>query len=438
MILSFNRLRFICLLAALCCGLAGQARALDIEAVRFGIHPDKTRIVLEMSEEVNFRVGMLDHPIRLGIDLPSFIWQAGEMQRPRGSIIDNLRYGAEQPGLSRIVISLKSPHRIREAFTLPAKEGFPPRLVIDLVRTDDNGFRQALNTTLGNLAVAAAAPPRGAAQAPTAVENRPQLLVPPQQATTAPQPLPVNRPENEAAGVLPGGEKPLIVIDAGHGGTDPGAKAFNGTHEKNIVLPLTQELKRKLEDSGRYRVRLTRQDDTYIKLRRRVELSREWGADMFISLHADSIAKPDVQGASIYTLSNKASDEQTAKLAESENMADLIAGVDLSHEDEDIADILIDLATRDTMNQSRYFANVLVDQFRHRNIQTLPNAHRYAGFAVLKAPDVPSVLIEAGFLSNREEAKLLSQKSYRAKIVDGITAGVNTYFMRVTENTTGQ
>lgn len=228
------------------------------------------------------------------------------------------------------------------------------------------------------------------------------------------------------------GPKPMIVIDPGHGGDDPGAIGANGAKEKTVTLAAAKELKEKLEKSGRYRVHLTRSGDKFIKLQDRVKIGRNQGADLFISLHADSIDKPGVSGASIYTLSNTASDAQTAKLAARENRADLIAGVDLSHEDKEVANILIDLAMRDTMNQSKFFANTVVKQ--GQGIELLDKPHRYAGFAVLKAPDIPSVLIEMGFMSNKREVSQLSSPAYRAKIVNAVSGGIDAYFAKIQKN----
>ncbi len=230
------------------------------------------------------------------------------------------------------------------------------------------------------------------------------------------------------------GPKPMIVIDAGHGGDDPGAIGANGAKEKTVTLAAAKELKEKLESTGRYRVHLTRSTDKFIKLPDRVKIGRTQGADLFISLHADSIDKPGVSGASIYTLSNTASDAQTAKLAARENRADLIAGIDLSHEDKEVADILIDLTMRDTMNQSKFFANTVVKQAKSQGIKLLEKPHRFAGFAVLKAPDVPSVLIEMGFMSNRNEVSQLSSPAYRAKIVNAVAGGIDAYFAKVKKN----
>ncbi|HRQ61170.1 MAG TPA: N-acetylmuramoyl-L-alanine amidase, partial [Alphaproteobacteria bacterium] len=176
------------------------------------------------------------------------------------------------------------------------------------------------------------------------------------------------------------------------------------------------------------RVLLTRERDIYIKLGERVKYARKNEGDLFISIHADSIDKPHVGGASVYTLSDKASDEQTAKLADRENQADLIGGLNLNTQDEDVANILVDLAMRDTMNQSRFFAGAIVDTLAYNGVRVLERPHRYAGFAVLKAPDIPSILVEAGFMSNKREADLLSSPEHRAKIAGALVRGIDQYF----------
>lgn len=222
------------------------------------------------------------------------------------------------------------------------------------------------------------------------------------------------------------GRQPLIVIDPGHGGQDPGTISPDGVQEKDIVLEYARILRGKLQQSGKYQVVLTRDDDRYIKLRQRSEIARKENASLFISLHADS-APHKVRGLSVYTVSEKASDEETAALAAHENKSDIIAGVDLTEEREDVADILISLMQRETMNRSAAAADYIVAALANR-VQLLPKSHRFAGFAVLKAPDVPSVLIELGFLSDSEDRKLLKSKAYRDKVTDGIVAGVDAYF----------
>lgn len=220
--------------------------------------------------------------------------------------------------------------------------------------------------------------------------------------------------------------KPLVMIDPGHGGVDPGAIGDRGLQEKNIVLSYARALQDQLLKTGRYRVKLTRDSDTFIMLRQRIAIAREEKADIFISLHADS--SPDTaRGLSVYTLSEKASDDEAEALAQRENKADILAGVDLNDERKDVADILISLAQRETNNRSALLADSLVAAFSGR-VKLLPNTHRFAGFAVLKAPDIPSVLVETGFISHPAEEKLLQTAVHRDKVVGGMVAGVDRYF----------
>ncbi|HEY1095930.1 MAG TPA: N-acetylmuramoyl-L-alanine amidase, partial [Alphaproteobacteria bacterium] len=230
--------------------------------------------------------------------------------------------------------------------------------------------------------------------------------------------------------------KKLIVIDAGHGGVDPGAIATNGIYEKNITLSVARALRDRLEASGRYRVKMTRDSDIFIKLQDRVKIARQAKGDLFISLHADTIGRPAVMGSSVYTLSNQASDAEAARLAERENQVDaLVGGVDLGTQDKEVADILLDLVVRDNMNQSKILADTVVTNLRRGGVQTLAGSHRFAGFAVLKAPDIPSILIEMGYLSNRTEAQLLNTPAHRERIARAVMSSVDNYFNETSKKT---
>jgi N-acetylmuramoyl-L-alanine amidase len=384
--------------------LPGRAFALTVDQVRFGTHPDKIRLVLDLSEKSDFRVFALANPYRMVIDLPDFQWKAGSATTTPSSGVKALRYGNLQPGVSRIVFDMTKPVAVRGAFIIPSQNGEPNRLVVDFTQVSPNVFERNKNTIHGTLL--------------TGEKIVQHLQVPPSSSSSPPA----------------NGKKPLIVIDPGHGGVDPGAQGVSKIHEKNITLALAKELKKELEATGRYRVALTRENDIFIKLRDRVSIARKKEADLFISLHADSIGKSNVSGLSVYTLSETASDAQTAKLAAQENRADLIAGLDLSVEDEDVANILVDLAMRDTMNQSNFFANTLIDRLRNSNVRLLDTPHRSAGFAVLKAPDVPSVLVEAGFMSNKKEAELLNSPAHREKIAGALCSAIDRYFEQVRKN----
>ncbi|MFC1659654.1 N-acetylmuramoyl-L-alanine amidase [Pseudomonadota bacterium] len=223
--------------------------------------------------------------------------------------------------------------------------------------------------------------------------------------------------------------KPIIIIDAGHGGRDPGAIGVRRTKEKFITLMFAKALKKDLEKTGKYKVYLTRNGDYFISLGGRVKKAQKLKADLFISLHADSNRNRKAKGLSVYTLSERASDEKAAALARKENKADIISGANFKGEYEETIKILIDLSRRDTMNSSTEFAEIAVDELQKR-VKLLQNTHRYAGFAVLTAPDVPSTLIELGFLSNKSDERMLKTSAYRKKVNYGLQKAIERYFRK--------
>jgi N-acetylmuramoyl-L-alanine amidase len=227
----------------------------------------------------------------------------------------------------------------------------------------------------------------------------------------------------------PADERPMVVVDPGHGGVDPGAVGVSGYYEKNLTLDYGRALKDALEASGRYRVVMTRDRDLFLKLRERIRVAQEAKGDLFLSLHANVHSSGDIRGASIYTLSETASDKEAAALAAAENASDVLAGVDLTDQTGDVRNILIDLAQRETMNLSKKFANDLVREVG-RETKLLRNTHRFAGFAVLKSPVVPSILFEIGYMSNRQEERLLRSAEHRNKIIESIIRAVDGYFER--------
>lgn len=222
-------------------------------------------------------------------------------------------------------------------------------------------------------------------------------------------------------------QTPLIVLDPGHGGADPGAIGVSGVYEKDIALATVLEAARKLESMRRYRVYLTRRDDVFVPLRERVARARAAGGDLFLSIHADALPSARLRGASVFTLSETASDKEAANLAARENKADLIVGIDLSREPPEVSEILLDLARRETNNQSIRFARELVAELR-RHVALLHHGQHSAGFAVLKAPDIPSALVELGCLSNHEEERLLRRASYQRVLATSLMRSVNDYF----------
>lgn len=408
MIMSFIREKLIliaCVTLAVYFFIINAAFALSVESVRFGNHPDSARAVIELDEAAEFRAFVMTNPTRIIVDMPEFSWRVSGIQKQSALAIKDVRYGALGGGLSRIVIETSKPVMIQAAFMLPAQNGQSARLVIDFKSTTAQAMAGLSSQVHGPLqGQVQASPQTSAAKKPEAAKKSPPQIAK---------------------------KKPVIIIDPGHGGQDPGARGANGAYEKHIVLAVGLELKRQLEATGQYQVRMTRDRDIFIPLRDRVKFARRNNGDLFISLHADSIRDDDVTGASVYTLSEKASDAETAKLAERENKSDIIAGIDLSNQEEDVANILLDLATRDTMNQSKFLANTVVMSMDQGGIRTLERPHRSAGFAVLKAVDIPSILVEMGYLTNKSEVSRLSSPDYRRKIAQTLKGSVDRYFEKI-------
>ncbi len=399
-----------------------QAYALEITSLRYGKYPDKVRLVLDMDQISDFRVFTLSSPYRIVIDLPFFTWRVDKAEKPVGVFISDIRQGKLDNGISRIVIDLNKPASIQKAFFLPKNQDRPDRLVIDYTPVDAITFEAKKSIIHGTLKT------KEYTQVKTPFKNTAQL------SKYIPIPPPnSNRPKQKFKNSNKNVVKPLI-IDPGHGGVDPGALGHNRIYEKYVTLAIAKELRKQLLATGRYRVLLTRETDIFIKLKDRVKFARKHKGDLFISLHADSIKRKNVHGISIYTISKKASDAQTAALAKKENQADLIGGVGLDVEDKQVAFILGDFLMNETMNQSKFLANIVVRQLKNNGIKTLENPHRYAGFAVLKAPDIPSILIETGFMSNKKEAKLLRQKRHQQKISKAIRHGIDSYFKHTALN----
>lgn len=236
-------------------------------------------------------------------------------------------------------------------------------------------------------------------------------------------PMPMDKPLLAAREA----QKPVIVIDAGHGGKDTGAIGRSGTIEKEVTLAYARALRHALLRTGKYQVVMTRDDDRYLFLPERVEVARRQKGDLFISMHADSNPNPAAVGLSVYTLSEQASDAEAAALATQENKSDIIGGMDLSVEDKAVAGILIDLAQRETTNKSSALAEMIISTMNPK-VPLLKNPHRFAGFRVLKAPDIPSVLLEVGFLSNRADESRLQSREYQDKVVQSIARAINSYF----------
>ena len=221
--------------------------------------------------------------------------------------------------------------------------------------------------------------------------------------------------------------KKIVVIDPGHGGRDSGAIGINNILEKNITLEVARLLKKRFEQNKKFKVILTRNRDIYLKLRTRTKIAKKNNADIFISLHADYHKNRRTRGISLYTLSETASDKEAEALARRENKSDFIDSVELYDDNHEVTNILIDLTKRETLNQSSFLANFLIREFENE-LSLLQRTHRFAGFAVLKSLEIPSILIEMGYLSNKFDSKLLTQKDYQNKLVEKIFIAINSYF----------
>jgi N-acetylmuramoyl-L-alanine amidase len=353
----------------------------------------RTRFIADLSKKVDVSVFSLADPYRVIVDLPEVKFQmpAGVGTEKRG-LVTGYRFGMFAPGKSRIVIDVNGPFLVDQAFVLDARSDQPARLVVDLVPADRMTFlaklRDAKSPAVGSI------------------------------------------PQSKPA-VMTAEAKPVIVLDPGHGGIDPGTASTDGTTEKEVVLAFAKTLRQRLEAKGDYQVYLTREDDTFLALRERVEFAQSKGANLFVSIHADSFPKhtTEASGATVYTLSEQASDDEAKELAAKENFSDAIAGVELpSDRDEGVANILIDLAQRETQNRSSVFAKSVVAEMSASDLHR--KSMKSAGFRVLKSPDVPSVLLELGFLSNPDDEKRLTSEVWRAAMADKIGAAIDSYFAK--------
>lgn len=374
---------------------AGPAMAEpDVSAVRLGLHPDKTRFVLEIDEKPAYKIFTLPNPYRVVVDLPRINWAIEEdtVKRQSRGVVNKLRFGLFSPNTSRVVLDANSPVEIKNVFVIPPRNGYPYRLVIDMAETSRTTFLS--DVTKRTITSDKALPERGRGE------------------TTAP---------------ATDDDKRTVVIDAGHGGVDPGAIGVTGLHEKEVVLDYALSLKRRLQQTGDYNVVLTRDHDIFLKLKQRVQMAQKAEGDLFISLHANTHPSNEIRGASVYTLSETASDEEAAKLAKKENRADAIGGVNLGGQTDTVSQILIDLAQREAMNASKHFANILVNELGD-DVKLLGNTHRSAGFVVLKSPNVPSVLFEIGYLSHPEEIHQLQSDRHQRKVNRSVVAAVDRFF----------
>ena len=419
----------VLMLSALASGIQSAAADNRVTGIRTGGTSGQARLVLETTAEVSFSMLLLSEPYRLVVDLPESGWRADGRPRQgalQTSPLKGYRFGNPSPGVSRLVIDLDGPAIPVEAFRLPPAEG-RHRLVVDIRESGPTAFQLAARALQqqGGKPIELGAPPKTPARnvAILMPEPRPSRQVGARGVSGGLLPLP--RPDPPAGAAK--GRKWVVFIDAGHGGKDPGAIGVSGTKEKDITLRAARELARQLEATGRVRAVLSRDGDHFHRLRKRIALARDAKADVFISLHADAAPNRKAKGVSIFTLSDKASDREAALLAQQENKADLIGGPDLDTTDPVVTSALLGMFQRESMNQSAVLAAELIGEFK--GIPTSQRGHRFAGFAVLKSPDVPSVLIEMGFLTNRADEKRLRTESYRRDLMARVARAVLQYLV---------
>jgi N-acetylmuramoyl-L-alanine amidase len=370
--------------------------------VRLAGDGKQTRFILDLDKKIPFHAFPLADPYRVVVDIPqvSFQLPADAGTAGRG-LIKAFRYGLVMPGGSRIVFDLTGPARIANSYLLEAANGQPPRLVLELEEVDRTTFVQSL-----------------------AAESRPELKPAIADAPAAAEPAATSKPAG------PADLRPVVVIDPGHGGIDNGTQS-GSENEKSLVLGFGLALRDRIERSGKYRVVMTRTDDTFIPLADRVKIARTQSAALFVSIHADALPRRegDAQGATIYTLSDRASDAEAERLAEAENKADAIGGVNLTEEPTEVADILIDLAQRETRTFSNRFARLLMGEMKG-TVRMHKNPLKSAGFKVLKAPDVPSVLIELGYVSNKGDLEHLVSENWRSRTVGSMAQAIDAFFAK--------
>ena len=389
----------------------------EVLAIRTGSHGALTRVVIESDAELSYHLFSLRDPLRLVFDIEQQGFALTGPVSAQGQLTA-VRYGQFSETTSRIVLDLRQAVQVVALNRIPPQDGSGYRLVIELGAMDAQAFRaETLDRFTSSEGGASLAPPL---PLPPVQASNPLRAARVVDGILIPQP----RPSAAAARDLP-----TLVIDPGHGGRDAGASSPDGSvQEKTITLAIARQLARALQDTGYYQVLLTREADRYLHLAERVEIGHEAQADLFISIHADANQVSSLHGLSVYTLSERASDALAASLAANENASAALAGIDVSDRSDEVALILYDLIHRDTINQALAFSQSLVDAAQSQGVALINQPRRSAGFQVLKSPDVPSVLVEVGFLTNPRDARRLTQADYQRKLVSALMDAIDQHF----------
>ena len=408
----------------LLCGLlaSGWAQALQLSATRLWPSPDYTRITLEATQAVTHKSFSLVNPNRLVIDLEGVepgaaIDALGSQLAADDPYIAAIRAGVNRPGVMRLVIDLKTPVK-PSIFQLQPLGQYGHRLVVDLYPVQAN--------PVPSNPVQASQPQSSPVPATQAV-----LASPVGNSVASPQPALIDPPRSAKPPKVAEPQYARLItvaIDAGHGGEDPGASGASGSREKDITLALAKKLKQQLDAQDNMRGVLIRDGDYFVPLGQRVVKARALKADLFLSIHADAFIKPHARGSSVFALSENGASSAAARwLAKKENDADLIGGMNIDVKDPSLKRTLIDLTQTTTINDSMKLGHAVLKEIG--GINTLHKSHvEQAGFAVLKAPDIPSILVETAFISNPEEEQRLNNPAYQDRLVDAIVDGIKTYF----------
>ncbi|HEY4200522.1 MAG TPA: N-acetylmuramoyl-L-alanine amidase [Devosiaceae bacterium] len=371
----------------------------DVLNVRVSTTPERARLVLDLQQGTQFAIASLDNPSRIAIDVRASGLDFTETTPVAGEgLVQSYTVQMAEAGRARTELVLSAPAQVQQAYVLDPFADQPARLVVDLIPATPEQFAANVAKDL---------------QASLANEDPEQPVV--------------------ATPTQPGGSniesktRPLIVLDPGHGGVDSGARGPQGVMEKDIVLSFAHKLQDLLIASGRFDVALTREDDSFLSLEARVALARQNKADLFISIHADSFQDPTVRGLSIYTRDENATDSLDRVLAEHENKSDIIAGLTPPEMANSVVDLLVDLMRREMRRQSYLSAQAIVHQLEP-SVELRKFPVRQANFLVLQAPDVPSILMELGFLSNGDDIDNLEAANWQDRTAEAVARGISTYF----------
>jgi N-acetylmuramoyl-L-alanine amidase len=406
----------------------------NVVAARVTTTPDRARLILDLTAPTQFAIVSLSEPDRIAVDIKVGALNFDQPPSPTGTgLVSGYTVEMAEPGRARATLTLAEPAQVQQAYVLNAFADQPARLVVDLIPDSADSFAKRVATDAGavvaGMSMANNSTPPGTSEA-TPVPGAAAGAAPAANAATPavgaamtpePGPTAVTTPPAVAK------PKPLIVLDPGHGGIDSGARAPNGVMEKDIVLAFAKKLQALLIATGRFDVALTRTDDTYLTLDQRVQLARQNKADLFISLHADTFSQPQIHGTSLYTRDEQASDELDKVLADNENKFDIVSGFAVPKMTPQIVDALVELMRRQMRRQSYLAAESIINELQPSvTLRRFPI--RQADFFVLQAPDVPSMLIELGFMSNNDDIRNLTDPAWQDRVAAALARGISAYF----------